>query len=113
MLFMSFIARRELADSALAGEQVHASPQARVPTVVLSSTGTRRGETPAARVKSARLPEVIVADFGAPHLRVPGSGHYIQHDRPQAVIDSVREIAGCVAIAEREAARNARSSRRS
>jgi pimeloyl-ACP methyl ester carboxylesterase len=113
MLFMSFIARRELADSALAGEQVHASPQARVPTIVLSSTGSRRGETPSARVKSARLQEDIVADFNARHVRVPGSGHYIQQDRPQAVIDSVREIAGCVASVEQGAARSARSARRS
>jgi pimeloyl-ACP methyl ester carboxylesterase len=96
MLFMSFIARRELADSARAGEQVHASPEARVPTIVLSSTRSRRGETPASSTKAARLQEDIVADFSAArHVRVPGSGHYIQLDRPQVVIDSVRELAGC------------------
>jgi pimeloyl-ACP methyl ester carboxylesterase len=96
MLFMSFIARRELADSVHAGEQVHSSPRARVPTIVLSSTGPRRGETPAARANSARLQNEIAEDFAARHVRVAGSGHYIQEDQPQAVIDSVREIAGCV-----------------
>jgi pimeloyl-ACP methyl ester carboxylesterase len=97
MLFMSFIARRELADSTLAGEQVHASPHAaRVPTVVLSSTGALRGETPVSRMEAARLQEDIVADFpGARHIRVEGSGHYIQRDRPDVVIEAVRKLAGC------------------
>jgi pimeloyl-ACP methyl ester carboxylesterase len=97
MLFMSFIARRELTDSARAGEQVHTSPHVTtVPTVVLSSTGARRGETPVSRTEAARLQEDIVADFpGARHIRVEGSGHYIQKDRPDVVIDSVRELAGC------------------
>jgi pimeloyl-ACP methyl ester carboxylesterase len=111
MLFMSFIARRELADSVLAGEQVHSSPQARVSTIVLSSTGSLRGETPASRTQAARLQEDIVAEFGARHVRVGGSGHYIQLDRPQAVIDAVRELAGCVAPAD-ERAGNAPSSSR-
>jgi pimeloyl-ACP methyl ester carboxylesterase len=97
VLFMDFIAQRELADSALAGEQVNASPIPNfVPTVVLSSTGVFRGETPAARAQAARLQEDIVASFGgARHIRVDGSGHYIQKDRPDAVISAVREIAGC------------------
>jgi pimeloyl-ACP methyl ester carboxylesterase len=97
MLFMSFIARRELTDSARAGEQVHRSPHATaVPTVVLSSTGALRGETPVSRTEAARLQEDIVADFpGARHIRVEGSGHYIQKDRPDVVIESVRELAGC------------------
>ncbi len=99
MLFMTFIARRELADSARAGEQVHASPRTnRIPTIVLSSTGALRGETPASRTQAARLQESIVADFPAGrHVRVDGSGHYIQADRPGVVIDSVRELAGCTA----------------
>jgi pimeloyl-ACP methyl ester carboxylesterase len=97
ILFMSFIARRELADSARAGEQVHRSPPpVGIPTIVLSSTGVFRGETPTARAEAARLQENIVAEFpGAKHLRVDGSGHYIQKDRPDVVIDSVRELAGC------------------
>ena len=97
MLFMPWIARREFTDSALAGEQVHESPHARrLPTIVLSSTGALRGETPALRTEAARLQEDIVADFpGARHVRVDGSGHYIQVDKPAVVIDSVRELAGC------------------
>lgn len=97
VLFMDFIARRELADSARAGEQVHTSPiPGFIPTVVLSSTGVFRGETPAARAHGARLQEDIVASFsGARHIRVDGSGHYIQKDRPDVVISAVRELAGC------------------
>lgn len=97
MLFMTFIARRELADSARAGAQVHASPRTnQIPTIVLSSTGALRGETPASRTEAARLQESIVADFpAARHVRVNGSGHYIQTDQPRVVIDYVRELAGC------------------
>jgi hypothetical protein len=63
---------------------------------VLSSTGVFRGETPAARVEAARLQEDIVSDFpGARHIRVEGSGHYIQKDRPDTVTLAVREISGC------------------
>jgi pimeloyl-ACP methyl ester carboxylesterase len=99
VLFMDFITRQELAASASAGEQVHLSPRARsMPTIVLSSTGVFRGETPAARVEAARLQEDIVADFpGARHIRVEGSGHYIQKERPDTVTNAVREIAGCQA----------------
>jgi pimeloyl-ACP methyl ester carboxylesterase len=97
MLFMTFIARRELGDSARAGEQVHASPPTNgIPTMVLSSTGALRGETPSTRTEAARLQESIVADFpAARHVRVDGSGHYIQVDRPDVVINSVRKLAGC------------------
>lgn len=97
MLFMPFIARRELADSAQAGEQVHASPAADgFPTIVLSSTGAFLGETPTMRAQAARLQEDIVTDFpGARHIRVERSGHYIQRDRPDIVVDSVRKLAHC------------------
>ena len=96
-LYMTLIARRELADSASAGEQVHSSPHAgRVPAIVLSSTSAALGEAPSLRTAAARLQEDIVADFpAARQIRVDGSGHYIQRDRPEAVIDSVRELAGC------------------
>lgn len=98
-VYMPLIMRRELADSARAGEQVHASPPARdLPTIVLSSTKALRGETPASRVVAVRLQEGIVADFpAARHVRVEGSGHYIHRDRPEVVIDSARELAGCSA----------------
>lgn len=100
MLFMTWIARRELADSVSAGEQVHESPRAgRFPTIVLSSTRPARGETPATRAAAARLQEEIAADFPAARLvRVERSGHYIQADRPEVVIDAARELAGCARI---------------
>lgn len=98
-LYMPLITRRELADSVRAGEQVHASVPARdLPTIVLSSTQALRGETPASRLAAARLQEEIAADFpAARHVRVEGSGHYIHRDRPEVVIDSARELAGCSA----------------
>jgi pimeloyl-ACP methyl ester carboxylesterase len=97
VLFMDFIARRELADSGRAGEQVNGSPiPGFIPTIVLSSTGVFRGETPAARVHAANLQQDIVKSFtGARHIRVDGSGHYIQKDRPDVVIKAVQELAGC------------------
>ena len=68
-----------------------------VPTIVLSSTGAARGETPASRAEAARLQEEIVADFpAARQVRVAASGHYIQHDQPEVVVNAARELAGCV-----------------
>ena len=96
-LFMPWIMRRELTDSATAGEQVHASPQpSRIPTIVLSSTLGLQGETPATRAISANMQDEIAADFpNSRHLRVEDSGHYIQRDRPEVVVKAVRELAGC------------------
>jgi pimeloyl-ACP methyl ester carboxylesterase len=97
ILYMTLIARREFADSARAGEQVHASPRAAdVPTIVLSSTSAVHGETPASRAEAASLQDEIAADFpAARHVRVEASGHYIQRDRPDVVINAARELAGC------------------
>ena len=96
-LFMPWIMRRELVDSPAAGEQVHASPPATaIPTVVLSSTRALDGETPSARALSADMQDEIAADFpNSRHIRVEDSGHYIQRDRPEVVIQAVRELAGC------------------
>jgi pimeloyl-ACP methyl ester carboxylesterase len=96
-LFMPWIMRRELTDSNAAGEQVRASPHPQyVPTIVLSSTRGPQGETPAARALAARLQDEIASDFpDARHLRVDDSGHYIQRDRPEVVIEAARELAGC------------------
>ncbi len=96
-LFMPWIMRREIADSATAGQQVHASPPAEsFPTIVLSSTRGPVGETPAARAQSADMQDEIAADFpGADHVRVPNSGHYIQRDHPEVVVGAARELAGC------------------
>jgi pimeloyl-ACP methyl ester carboxylesterase len=96
-LFMPWIMRREFKDSISAGEQVHESPAADfVPTIVLSSTVGFKGETPASRALAARMQDEIAADFpGAQHVRVDGASHYIQRDRPEVVIDAVRQLAGC------------------
>jgi pimeloyl-ACP methyl ester carboxylesterase len=96
-LFMPWIMRREFKDSIAAGEQVHESPPAElVPTIVLSSTVGPKGETPASRALAARMQDEIAADFpGAQHMRVDGASHYIQRDRPEVVIDAVRQLAGC------------------
>jgi pimeloyl-ACP methyl ester carboxylesterase len=96
-LFMPWIMRREINDSLDAGKQVHASPTATsVPTIVLSSTRGPTGETPAERAMAARLQDEIAADFpGADHVRVEDSGHYIQRDHPEVIIEAARKLAGC------------------
>jgi pimeloyl-ACP methyl ester carboxylesterase len=99
-LFMPWIVRREFTDSEQAGLQVHESPHVRyVPTIVLSSTRAPLGETPASRAIAATMQEEIAADFPlAKHVRVDESGHYIQRDRPDAVIDAARTLAGCAPL---------------
>jgi pimeloyl-ACP methyl ester carboxylesterase len=97
MLYMPLIMRRELTDAASAGEQVHLSPHpGPIPTVVLSSTRGPTGETPSARAIAARMQDEIAEDFpNSRHVRVDDSGHYIQRDKPEIVVDAVRELAGC------------------
>src|SRR5262245_53577049 len=64
VLFMPWIMRRELLDSASAGEQVHISPHASVvPTIVLSRTRALNGETPDSQVQAETLQGEIAADF--------------------------------------------------
>src|SRR6202011_1002418 len=96
-LFMPWIMRREINDSATAGKQVHASPIAMgAPTIVLSSPRGPTGETPSARAVAARLQDEIAADFpSADHVRVVDSGHYIQRDHPEVVVEAARKLAGC------------------
>jgi pimeloyl-ACP methyl ester carboxylesterase len=100
-LFMPWIMRREISDSTAAGEQVHASPEAEgFPTIVLSSTRGPLGETPTARALAAEMQDDIASDFpGAEHLRVADSGHYIQRDHPDVVVDAARQLAGCASDA--------------
>jgi pimeloyl-ACP methyl ester carboxylesterase len=96
-LFMPLIMRQELRDSALAGEQVHASPTVEdVRTIVLSSTVAPRNSTPESRARAAQLQGEIASDFpSARHIFVTGATHYIQRDRPEVVINAARELAGC------------------
>jgi len=98
-IYMPLIVRRELADSARAGEQVRTSPPAGdIPTIVLSRTRQLHGETLASGLLAASLQRAIVADFpAAVHVNVTDSGHYIQHDQPAVVINAARQLAGCEA----------------
>jgi pimeloyl-ACP methyl ester carboxylesterase len=100
VLFMPWIMRRELLDSTSAGAQVHDSPHASVvPTIVLSRTRALNGETEASQVQAETLQGEIAADFpSARRMRVSDSGHYIQRDRPDIVIEAARELAGCAPL---------------
>ncbi len=96
-LFMPWIMRRELTDSAEAGTQVHKSPGVEdVRTIVLSSTMPARGISAETVMRAEQLQDEIAGDFpGARHIRVEGAGHYIQRDQPDVVINAARELAGC------------------
>jgi pimeloyl-ACP methyl ester carboxylesterase len=96
-LFMPWIQRRELADSAAAGKEVSGSPAPKsMPVVVLSSTRVPSGETPEQRETAVALQNEIAASFpGARHEFVENAGHYIQRDQPGVVVAAIREVAGC------------------
>ncbi len=96
-LLMFGTMRKEFVDSVAAGAQVKEAPESsRIPAIVLSSTRAAPGETPAFRGLMHTLQDEIAAEYGAlRHDFVPGSGHYIQRDRPGAVIGAIRELAGC------------------
>jgi pimeloyl-ACP methyl ester carboxylesterase len=96
-LYMPLIMRHELSDSATAGAEVNASPAAiAIPTIVLSSTRLAPGETARQRAEAVAQQDDIAGEFpGARHTFVADSGHYIQRDQPAAVINAVRELAGC------------------
>jgi len=95
-LFMPWIMRREIHDSAAAGEQVRSSPAVSyLPTIVLSATRAPIQQTAAEQGREARLQDEIAVDFpDARHIQV-NSGHYIQRDRPEVVVAAARELAGC------------------
>jgi hypothetical protein len=91
------IMRKELTGAAEAGAQVHASPTAEdVRTIVLSSTIAPKSGTAESIARETQLQDEIAADFpGARHIFVAGAGHYIQRDRPDVVINAIRDLAGC------------------
>jgi pimeloyl-ACP methyl ester carboxylesterase len=67
-----------------------------VPTIVLSSTRPAAGEKPEFRALLAQLQNELSDSYAARrHDFVPDSGHYIQRDQPQVVINAVRELARC------------------
>lgn len=114
VVFMPLIMRQEIMGSAASGAEVRASPPAEsLPTIVLSSTRRLQGETAAAEAREVRLQDDLAREFpGAEHIRVPGSGHYIQRDRPDVVIAAVRRLAGCGPAASAPAPTPLRADRR-
>jgi pimeloyl-ACP methyl ester carboxylesterase len=97
-MLMLPIMKRELRDLVIAGEQVHESPSPAdgIPVTVLSSTKPSPGDLPSFRELAERMQDEIAADYpGSRHIRVEGSAHYIQRDRPDVVIAAARELAGC------------------
>ncbi len=96
-LFMPWIMRRELTDSAAAGSEVSASPPPKPMTaIILSSTKLAPGETQEQRDAAVSMQNEIAASFpGSRHDFVENSGHYIQRDQPGIVIDAIRSAAGC------------------
>ena len=103
VIFLPWIAQRELIDSTKAGEQVDVSPHASsVPTIVLSRTRALHGETPSSQALADKLQDEIASAFpAARHVRVDDSGHYIQRDRPDVVVAAARELVGCTAMAQK------------
>jgi pimeloyl-ACP methyl ester carboxylesterase len=89
--------RREFAGIPATSAEIEALPEAfNVPTVVLSSTRPAAGEKPEFRALLARLQNELSDSYAARrHDLVPDSGHYIQRDQPQVVINAVRALARC------------------
>jgi pimeloyl-ACP methyl ester carboxylesterase len=89
--------RREFISIPSTAAEIEALPETGdVPTIVLSSTLPSMGETPAFRTLAAQLQDEIATAYVARrHDFVPNSGHYIQRDQPQAVINAARELARC------------------
>lgn len=91
------IMRREFLGVRSTAAEISALPTpAQLPTIVLSGTRAGVGEPAAFRRLAARLQDRLAMDYAARrHEFVPGSGHYIQRDRPDVVIGAVRELVGC------------------
>jgi pimeloyl-ACP methyl ester carboxylesterase len=89
--------RREFAGIPATAAEVEALPVAfNVPTIVLSSTRPAAGEKPEFRALLAKLQNELSDSYAARrHDFVPDSGHYIQRDQPQVVVNAVRELARC------------------
>jgi pimeloyl-ACP methyl ester carboxylesterase len=89
--------RREFAGLPATSAEIAALPETfNVPTIVLSSTRPAAGEKPGFRALLAQLQNELSDSYAARrHDFVPDSGHYIQRDQPQVVINAVRELARC------------------
>jgi pimeloyl-ACP methyl ester carboxylesterase len=89
--------RREFVGIPSTAVEIEALPEPyELPSIVLSSTKPGQGETPAFRTLAAELQREIATAYRARrHDFVSGSGHYIQRDQPQVVVNAARELAGC------------------
>lgn len=89
--------RSEFSGIPATAAEIEALPEAlNVPTIVLSSTRPAAGEKPEFRALLAQLQNELADSYAARrHDFVPDSGHYIQRDQPQVVINAVRELARC------------------
>jgi pimeloyl-ACP methyl ester carboxylesterase len=89
--------RREFVGIPATAAEIEALPETfNVPTIVLSSTRPAAGERPEFRTLLAQLQNGLADTYAARrHDFVPDSGHYIQRDQPQVVIDAVLELARC------------------
>lgn len=89
--------RREFTGIPATAAEIEALPLPdEVPTIVLSSTRAAAGEQPDFRALLAQLQNELADSYAVRrHEFVANSGHYIQRDQPQAVINAARELAGC------------------
>jgi pimeloyl-ACP methyl ester carboxylesterase len=96
-LYMPWAMRRELDDTGESGQEVKASPKAKIAgVIVLSSTDPMEHQSNEQRQEAIAQQEQLAADFPQAHHRyVDHAGHYIQRDQPDAVVAAVREAAGC------------------
>lgn len=89
--------RREFTGLPATSAEIEALPEAfNIPTIVLSSTRPAAGDKPGFRALLTQLQNELSDTYAARrHDFVPDSGHYIQRDQPQVVINAARELAGC------------------
>jgi pimeloyl-ACP methyl ester carboxylesterase len=74
-------------------QQVELQPQLKAPTVLLASTETPVYMGDGLRGMLENLRQDWLRRSGATLARVPGSGHQIQQDAPQAVVSAIEAVA--------------------
>lgn len=93
--------RREFDDQAACNARLAALPPPRVPSRLLVRTRFEMMESADFREMSVALQQRWLADWpGLQRVAVEGSGHYIQKDRPEAVLQALQAL-----LAEAAAAR--------
>jgi pimeloyl-ACP methyl ester carboxylesterase len=97
MLLATSTMRAEIGQLQNAGRQVEqTSAPNSIPTIVLSSTRASPGEIRSVRELMVTLQTETAERFNARrHEFVDGSTHYIQLDRPDRVVQAIKELVGC------------------